>query len=326
MRTLKKAKVAGRRVLVRVDYNSLPIRQSEPRIDKSIPTLKYLLSKKASVILLTHLESNDGKTPSTKILLGYLRKKYFKNIKFNSLDLKPGEISLMENIRFDKREKKADMKFAQELAEMGDVYVNEAFSASHREHTSIVLLPKILPSYIGLHFEEEIRNLSKAFNPPHPFTIILGGGKIETKLPMLKSLLPKIDYALMGGKVLNDFVFGEYPLKSKKIILPKDVVIVGKKVFDVGSGSFDEWAGILKRSKLVVWNGPLGFMEKGYTEGTKKLITILYKTKAHVIIGGGDTLEYLPSGVPKNIFISTGGGAMLDYLSLKTLPGVKALS
>ncbi len=314
MRSVSEANVSGKRVLVRVDFNSLPLKSHEIRIEKTIPTIKYLLSKKAKIILLTHLEANDGEIPSTKILLPYLKKR---------LPIK--EIILFENLRKFPGEKKNDMSFARKLAAMGDIYVNEAFPASHREHASIVLLPKLLPAYAGFLFEEEIKNLSKVFKPPRPFTLILGGGKIETKLPILKHFIPKVDHVLMGGVLLNLFVAGKYPVHSKKIILPKELIVSGGRVLDVGPKSFDEWDRVIKASKLVVWNGPLGYLEKGYIGGTKKLVSILSKTKSSVIIGGGDTIDYLPRKLPKNIFVSTGGGAMLEYLVGKTLPGIKAL-
>ncbi|OGF92676.1 hypothetical protein A3H04_04270 [Candidatus Giovannonibacteria bacterium RIFCSPLOWO2_12_FULL_43_11c] len=316
MRSLKNADVMDKTVLVRVDFNVFPVRSHELRIEKTIPTIKYLLRKKAKVILLTHLEENDGKIPSSKILLPYLKK-----------SLPMDKIELFENLRKFSGEKKNNINFAKKLAAMGDIYVNEAFPASHREHASIVLLPKLLPSFMGFRFEEEIKNLSRGFNPKHPATLILGGGKVETKLPILKKLLPKFDHALIGGVLLNLFIFGRESLFSKKLVLPDQVIASGKKVIDVGPESFSAWGKIIRNSKFIVWNGPLGYLEKGHVAGTKKLISILSKTKIPIIIGGGDTLACLPLGkkLPKNIFVSTGGGAMLEYLVKKTLPGIVAL-
>ena len=318
MKSVREANVSGKKVLVRVDFNVLPLKPRELRIEKTIPTLKYLLSKNAEIVLLTHLETNDGKIPSTKILLPYL-KKY----------LPMDRVTLFENLRKFPGEKKNDKAFAKKLAAMGDVYVNEAFPSSHREHASIVSLPKLLPSYSGFLFEEEIENLSKIFTPPHPFTLILGGGKIDTKLPILKHFLPKVDYVLLGGVLLNLFMGKKGPIDSKKIILPKEIIVSAGRVLDVGSGSFEEWEKIIKPSRLIVWNGPLGYLERGHTGGTKKLISILSKVKSEVMIGGGDTLDCLPQaivkGEKKNFFISTGGGAMLEYLVKRTLPGIKAL-
>ena len=314
MKSVEKANVSGKRVLVRVDFNVLPLTSREIRIEKTLPTLRYLLSRKAKIILLTHLETNNWKIPGTKILLPYLKR-----------ILPMDKIILFENLRKFPGEKKNDLKFAKRLASLGDIYVNEAFSASHRPHASIISLPKLLPSYAGFLFEEEIKKLSKVFKPHRPFTLVLGGGKIETKLPILNKFLPVLDYALLGGVLLNRYIMEKNPLPSKKVILPTQVIASGKKIMDVAPEGFGEWERIIKSSKLIVWNGPLGYMEKGYTSGTRKLISILQKIKGEVIIGGGDTLDYLPPKLPKNIFVSTGGGAMLEYLVHKTLPGITAL-
>ncbi|MBI2024125.1 phosphoglycerate kinase [Candidatus Giovannonibacteria bacterium] len=328
MKSLKSAKVGGKRVLVRVDFNVFPPKHDELRIVKTLPTLKYLLSKKAKVIMLTHYETNQGEIPSVRGLADILRKNYFPKLKFSETNLAPGEISILENLRKDSREKECDEGFAGELATLGDIYVNEAFAASHRKHTSIFFLPKLLPSYPGFLFENEIKNLSKVFKPSHPFTLILGGGKVETKLPLLEKLLPKADYVLLGGVLLNLFIMEKKSLFSPKLILPKQIISSGKKVLDVGPESFPEWKKIINKSKLVVWNGPLGYLEKGHIGGTRELISILSRSKNRVILGGGDTLDCLPASkrkFPKNIFISTGGGAMLDYLVKGTLPGIEAL-
>ena len=316
MRNLRKAEVRGKRVLVRVDFNVSLIGRGERRIEKTLPTLRYLLGKGAKLVLATHMEKNDGIRPSTKKLSEFLRKTYFRREK---------NLEILENLRWNPGEENCSLGFAKRLARGADLYVNEAFAASHRRHASIVLLPRLLPSYCGFLFENEIKNISKVFRPPHPFTFILGGGKVETKLPILKSLLPRADRVLVGGKLLDLFALGKKPPPSKKIILPKEIIVLRKKVVDVGPGSFEEWARVIKESKLVVWNGPLGYIEKGFNGGTKKLISILKKTRAEVIIGGGDTLDFLPQTLPKNIFVSTGGGAMLEYLAKGTLPGMRAL-
>lgn len=315
---LKKARVKGKRVLVRVDFNVYPVKPHEPRIEKILPTVRYLLKKGGRVILMTHLETNDGRVPSAAPLARYLKKKY----------LPSGDVILLENLRKNPGEKSANrrtsLKFAKRLAKLGDIYVNEAFSVSHRRHASIVLLPKLPPSYMGFLFEEEIKNLSKVFHPPHPFTLILAGGKVGTKLPLLRALLPKADHVLLGGVIAN--VFLKKPLlKSRKIILPQDLVIKNGRALDVGPRTIKSWEPIIKKSRLIVWNGPLGFVGKGYTKGTKCLVKILKKAHGKIIIGGGDTTDYLPRNLPKDIFVSTGGGAMLEFLAKGTLPGIEAL-
>lgn len=305
--------VRGKKVLLRVDFNVLPLKPWEPRILKTLPTIKYLLRKKAKIILLTHLETNDGKTPGTKKLLPYLKK-------FLPME----KIKLFENLRKFPGEKKNDLKFAKYLAGLGDVYINEAFSDSHRRHASIMLLPKLLPSFSGFLFNEEIKNLSQVFKPAHPFTLILGGGKVETKLPLLRALLPKTDCVLLGGIIGNKFLKKKL-ISSMKILLPQEVVESDGRIYDVGPKAILGWEPFIQKSKLIVWNGPMGFLEKGFTAGTEKLIAVLKKSKAKIIIGGGDTTDCLPQTLPKNIFISTGGGAMLEFLAKGTLPGIEAL-
>ncbi len=318
MKNLRRVPLNGKRALVRVDFNVFPVKPHEPRIEKILPTLRYLLARGAKVTLATHLEMNDGRIPGVGPLVRYLKKRRFPT----------GEIIFLENLRKDPGEKKNNMAFAKKLAKLGDIYVNEAFSVSHRRHASIVSLPKFLPSYMGFLFEEEIKNLSRAFHPPHPFTLILAGGKIETKLPLLKALLAKTDHVLLGGIIANVFL-KKPPVKSKKIILPQDLVIKNGRALDVGPKTLKSWEPVIQKSRLIVWNGPLGFMEKGYTAGTKRLVSLLKNSRAKVIIGGGDTTDYLPRGLVEgsrqNIFVSTGGGAMLEYLAERTLPGIVAL-
>ena len=323
LKNLKEARVAGKRVLVRVDFNVLPLKPKEPRILKTLPTIKYLLRKGAKVILATHLETNDGKIPSARVLLSYL-KKYLPGVKFEE----PARVSLLENLRKNPGEKKNSLNFAKKLAASADIYVNEAFSVSHRPHASIVLLPKLLPSFAGFLFKEELKNLSKVFSPPHPFTLIVGGEKAETKLPLIKELLSKADAVFLGG--IPAVVFLKKPLiKSRKIILPEKVIRKNGKILDIAPGAVAKWEKIIAKSRLVVWNGPFGYVERGYTDGTQKLISVLRKAPGKIIIGGGDTLDCLPRGFaekpPKNVFISTGGGAMLEYLAERTLPGIAAL-
>ncbi len=350
MKSIRHASLKGKRVLLRVDFNILPIKPREPRIFEVIPTIRHLLGKKAKVILITHLETNEGGIPSARILARYLRKKYFPKLRFYPkifgsgvakaiAGLKPGEILLLENLRKNPGEKNLNVNFAKKLAQLGDLYVNEAFSVSHRKHSSITLLPKLLPAFCGFLFEMEIKNLSRAFRPSRPFTLILGGGKVETKLPFLRELLGEVDTVLLGGVIANAFLKKKI-ISSRKIILPEDVVVKtrdtrkilkvakvkkGDKIFDIGPGTLRNWSRIIRKSRLVVWNGPLGFVEKGFVGGTLGLISILKKSRGKIIIGGGDTNDYLPKKLPKNIFVSTAGGAMLEYLAEKTLPGIKAL-
>jgi phosphoglycerate kinase len=255
---------------------------------------------------------------------------------------------------------KNDQAFAKKLSTMGDIYVNEAFSVSHRVHASIVSLPKYLPSYAGFQFEAEVKNLSHAFkNPKHPFLFILGGAKFSTKMPLIKKYLKLADYVFIGGALANDFLkakgyvvgkslvsdanFGiKALLKNKKLILPTDVLVksgnklIIKKadqvkkdefILDVGEDTVKNLSAIIKKSKLILWNGPLGKYEAGGAKATKEILKLVSKSKAESIIGGGDTVELISEMKmeKKFSFISTGGGATLDFLANGTLPGIKAL-
>jgi phosphoglycerate kinase len=348
----------GKTALVRVDFN-VPIKNGKVlddfRIKKALPTIKFLQKKGAKVVLISHL-GEDG-TRNMKPVANCLRK-YIKK-----------DITLLENIRKYPGEKKNDLKFAKKLAKLGDFYVNDAFSVSHRQHASIVGIPKYLPSYAGFQLEEEVKNLSKVVkNPKHPFLFILGGAKFSTKMPLIKKYLKLADYVFIGGALANDFLKAKgYEvgkslvdntegikniLKSCKLILPIDVVVKNdtnsamaefvslrkvnevKKneiIIDIGPSTEKILAPIIKKSKLILWNGPLGKYEEGGDKATKKLLRLVLKSKSQVVIGGGDIVTVLSKLEPRNyrlkpnIFVSTGGGATLDFLAHGTLPGIKAL-
>ena len=275
-------------------------------------------------------------------------------------NMKDGDVLLLENLRNDKGEQAADKFFASSLAKLGDVYVNEAFSVDHREDASLVLLPKLLPAYAGFQLEEEIKNLSKAFKKPkRPFLFILGGAKFSTKMPLIKKYLKLADYIFIGGALLNDFLRAEGEevgtslvsdenfgikdlLGNKKILLPEDVVVkygselINRSVrdvqhdefiLDIGTKSVKNLAPFIKRAKLILWNGPLGDYEIGGDVATKKILKLVANSKAISIIGGGDTNEIISQikMEKKFSFMSTGGGATLDFLANGTLPGIKAL-
>ncbi len=275
--------------------------------------------------------------------------------------MKNGDIVLLENLRNDKGEKNSDNFFASSLAKFGDIYVNESFPVDHRADASIVLLPKILPRYAGLQLEEEIKQLTKAFKKPkRPFVFILGGAKFSTKMPLIQKYLKLADHVFIGGALLNDFLKAkgyevgrslvddqksallEEILNNKKIILPTDVVVkVGgvtmnrrsdgvnsdEVIIDVGPDSIKSLAPIIKKAKFILWNGPLGRYEDGGDEATKKLLKLVASSKATSIVGGGDTVALVSKmKMEKRFsFVSTGGGATLDFLANGTLPGVKAL-
>jgi phosphoglycerate kinase len=371
MKTLKDIQyLEGVNVLTRVDFN-VPIKNEmvvdDFRIRMALPTISYLTGKGAKVILISHLESADGSNNSLKPVADSLNKlgckvTFVENIRNASqaiAELKNGECVLLNNLRLNDGEKNNDPAFAKELASLADIYVNDAFSVSHREHASIVGVPQFLPSYAGLQLEQEITNLSKAFNPSHPFLFILGGAKFETKLPLLQKFLTIADSIFVGGALSNDFFkangyevgislvsktdidFKSF-ISNPKLFIPIDVVnqdhvtknpdAVSKtdKIMDSGDATTQVLAKLIAQSKFILWNGPLGQYENGYQGATLDLAKLVGQATgngATTIIGGGDTLAAVAElGVQEQFtFISTGGGAMLDFLAMGTLPGIEAL-
>lgn len=372
MKSIKEVKgLSGKKVLLRVDFN-VPIKDGKIlddfRIKKSIPTIDYLKKNGAIVIILAHLGDDgiDSLSPVASNL-----KKTIPNLKFinNSIfsdeteniikNSKKGDVILLENLRSESGEKKNNPSFARALSRYGDIYVNDAFSVSHREHASIVGIVKYLPGYAGIQLVEEITNLSNAFNPKHPFLFILGGVKFDTKIPLIKKFLKKADNIFIGGAIANDFfkvkgfevgtsvisenILQVKPLlKQKNLILPTDVWVTknnkkylvksdevkfDEKIVDCGSASVLELEDLVKKAKFILWNGPLGQYEGGFGGSTEELIKIIAKNKVSNIIGGGDTVAIISKlKLEKKLgFVSTGGGATLDFLSKGTLPGIRVL-
>lgn len=333
LKSIKEAgDLSGKRVLVRVDWN-VPIVdggvRDDFRIKKSLPTLEFLRSAGAKIIVMSHLEPESA---SLAPVYDYV-KNFFNDAEF------------LENLRNNPGEKANDENFARELAQKADLYVNEAFSASHREHASIVGVPKFLPSYAGIEFMEEIEGLKKAFTPRHPFLFVLGGAKFETKLPLLEKFVALADSIFVGGALANEFFkmqgkdigssltsgkdFDLEPLwRTGKIILPEDTTILGDRIVDAGERTSVELAERISRSKMILWNGPLGEYEKGYTKSTQELAKAISNSSAETIVGGADTLAAIKElGLfEKFSLVSTGGGAMLDFLANETLPGIEALN
>ncbi|MEK7190466.1 MAG: phosphoglycerate kinase [Patescibacteria group bacterium] len=353
MRSIKQIKnLKGKTALVRVDFN-VPIKnrkvEDDFRIRAALPTINFLLKKDAKLVLITHLgkDGTDNLEPVIKCFFAISK-------------IDPNRVAFFDNIRKFPGEMKNDPDFAKKLSTMGDIYVNDAFSVSHREHASIVLLPKLLPAYAGFQLEEEVKNLSHAFKKPeHPFLFILGGAKFSTKMPLIKKYLKLADYVFVGGALANDFLkakgyevgqslvsdtnYGiEAMLKNKKLILPEDVVVksgnelINKKanevqkkeiVLDIGNEAVKNLARLIEKSKLVLWNGPLGKYEDGGARSTKKILKLVAVAKVESIVGGGDTVALISEMKmeKKFSFVSTGGGAALDFLANGTLPGIKML-
>lgn len=373
MKTLKDIEnLKGVKVLVRADFN-VPIKNGvvveDFRIRAALPTIEFLRKGGARIILISHLESNDGQNGTLQPVADKLVSlgvpvKFIKNIRnvHETIEsgLADGECLLLENLRsFEESEINNDIKFAKALASLADIYVNEAFSVSHREHASLVGVPKLIPGYAGIQLEKEIAHLSKAFNPPHPFLFVLGGAKFETKLPLLEKFLVTADHVFVGGALANDFFkakgyeigsslvskgnvdLSPY-LNNSKIILPIDIANEQKdkklindlsaedKIMDSGSKTIEMIKEKVLSSKFILWNGPLGLYENGYQESTLALAKIISEATslgAETIVGGGDTLAAIAAlGLEdKFTFISTGGGAMLDFLAKGTLPAIEIL-
>lgn len=366
IRSLKNTK--GKIVLIRVDFN-VPVKngivEDDFRILKALPTIKLLKKMGARIILISHFgKGGESLLPVYGCLEKYIKAKFVRDLCGEEahkaiMNLKNGEVLLLENLRNDKGEKECDKKFAKKLANIADVYVNEAFSVSHRKDASIVLLPKLLPAYAGLQLEAEIRNLSMVFQRnKKPFLFILGGAKFSTKMPLIKKYKKKADYLFIGGALANDFLKAKgyevgksltddtkeikILLKDKKIILPEDVVVSnneklinkkidevekGDQILDVGISSINKLENLVQKSKLILWNGPLGKYEAGGGGATREILKSMAKAKAISIIGGGDTVSLISEMKMENkfTFVSTGGGATLDFLANGTLPGIKAL-
>ena len=374
----------GKKVLLRVDFNvpltkDFKVGKSEDyRIVKTLPTIKYLVSKGAKVILMAHMGRPEGKVvenlrldPVAVRLSQLLKKDIFKSDEIFGSDvikhiseMKNGNILMLENVRFDQREEKADKIFAKKLASMGDLYVNDGFAVSHRDQASISTIQDYLPSYAGFLLEEEVNHLYNVLKKPEkPLVVIIGGAKISTKIKLIKNFLPHSSKILLGGALANTVLHtlgvsvgkslieadmvdevGKFRLTDNKIVVPVDGYMArnyqSKKgrldamadvkkdevVLDIGTETVKLYASILKKAKTIVWNGPMGLIETpAFARGTKELIKILVNSKAKTIVGGGETVEMIRKmGLSdKFTFISTGGGAMLEFLEGKKLPGLK---
>jgi phosphoglycerate kinase len=353
MRSLKQIKnLKNKTVLLRVDFN-VPIKngkvEDDFRIRAALPTINFLLKRGAKIILITHL-GEDGTASLEPVI-----KHFFKISKISK-----NQITFFENIRKFPGEMKNDPVFSQKLSTLGDIYVNEAFPVSHRKHASIVGLPKYLPSFAGLQLEEEVKNLSHALGKiKHPFLFILGGDKFSTKMPLIQKYLKLADFVFVGGALANDFLKAKgygvgrslvsaksygiaKILNNRKLLLPSDLLvksgnrIVNKKaheveraenILDIGQETIKNLTPLIKNAKLILWNGPLGNYENGGARATKKILKLVATAKAESIIGGGDTVALVSAlkMEKKFSFVSTGGGATLDFLVDGTLPGIKML-
>ena len=330
MKILKEAELSGKRVLLRGDLD-VPIKDGEVgedyRIKALVPTLNYLLENRAQVLIIGHAGRPEGKLNpalSLKPIADWFSKELGEKVGFFE-DLRIGEsenrASVLENLRFWEGEEENDPKFAQELAELGDLYVNDSFAASHRAHASIVGVPQHLPAYAGLRLAEEVKELGGVLeNPERPLVFILGGAKTETKAPLVSNFAEVADSVLLGGLLM----FDQSLRKITRAVFPVDAV----ETFDIGPETEKKFTEIVKNAKTVVWNGPMGKWEDDkYAAGTRAVAKSLAEHPGKTIVGGGDTIAALSAFglLEKMGYVSMGGGAMLEFLAGKELPGLKAL-
>ena len=392
-RKLSDFDLENKTVLLRIDLN-VPIVHGKitdiTRIERVVPTIKYLIEKKAKIILLSHYGRPNGKfvidmslSPLTDTISNILNGKEIKfgvDILSNSTKegiskMQPGEIMLLENLRFHSGEENNDIDFARKIAELGDIYINDTFSCSHRQHASIHAIATLIPSGAGLLLQEELDNLKKYLEQPkHPVIAIVGGAKVSTKIDLLNSLISKVDSIFIAGAMANIFlhVKGHNIGKSKievdfmeiaknilkkaeeqncKIILPIDVVTTKELcdepkckvtkldqvenddlIFDIGPKTVMDLIAKLELNKTVIWNGPLGaFEHKPFDIGTvtiaQTISELTIENKITSIVGGGDVVSAVTNaGLGNNFtYISTGGGAFLEWMEGKALPGVEVL-
>ena len=380
-----------KRILLRLDLN-VPLKNGvitdQTRIDKIIPVINFLIEKKSKILVVSHIGRPEGKVNkelSLKPVCKNLEKKINKKINLiekNIFDLSkkdlfkyPNEqIAFLENIRFYKEEEENNENFSKHLAKLADIFVNDAFSCSHRAHASVCKIAKFLPSYAGLQLETEINALKKVTsNIKKPVSCIIGGSKISTKIGVIKNLIPKFDNIIIVGGMANnilsykgnpvgksikeidcnnivDEIFKEAKNHSCSIIYPSDVAVGKNKkdeaiikkisqvenddiILDIGPETIKNIKEIIEASKTVLWNGPAGYFENsnfanGSFEIAKKIVQKNRDNLIFSIAGGGDTIAVLNKiNAVKNFnFVSTAGGAFLEYLEGKELPGIKALN
>ena len=388
LNTVKDADLKGKRVLIRVDFN-VPVKNGvvtdATRIKAALPTIKYILDNGASVVVMSHFGRPKGqKNPDFSMapiraefekLLGtpvnlapdVIGEKVEKEVKA----LKPGEVLLLENVRFYPQEEKNDPEFAKTLASYGDLYVNDAFGTAHRAHASTEGVSHFLPSYAGFLIEKEVKYMAPLLeNPEHPFVAIIGGSKVSSKITVLESLVKTCDTIVIGGGMAYTFdkamgfsvgkslVEDDYietaknflaaaEAKGVKVILPVDhycaeefaedakpVLIESRNIpdnlmgLDIGPKTVEMIKDALKDAKSVVWNGPMGVFEfDAFAKGTEEVARALADSNAISVVGGGDSVAAINKfGLADKIsHVSTGGGASLEFLEGKTLPGIKAL-
>lgn len=395
MKTIDQASFAGKKVLIRVDFN-VPLDKDfnitdDNRITAALPTIKKILQDGGSVILMSHLgRPKDGPTDkySLKHIVPHLSDLLGQQVEFandcigqeaieKAKALQPGEVLLLENLRFYKEEEKGDVEFAKKLAALGNVYVNDAFGTAHRAHASTSIIAQFFPDakYFGYLMASELENAEKVLNnPTRPFTAIMGGSKVSDKIKLIERLLDKVDNLIIGGGMAYTFAKADggnigtslvemdkldlatslqqkAKEKGVKLYLPVDNVVADAFAndantriaktgeiednwmgLDIGPESVELFSKVIEASKTILWNGPMGVFEMdNFDKGTKAVaeaIVIATNNGAFSLIGGGDSAAAISKFnlTSKVSYVSTGGGALLEYMEGKELPGVKAIN
>jgi len=388
--TVRDIEVTGKRVLVRVDFN-VPLDEKtgevidDSRIRAALPTIKYLTGRGAKVILLSHLGRPKGRVVE-ELRLAVVARRLSRllgqpvsctadcigpDVEKKIASLKKGDVLLLENLRFHAEEEAGDASFAQALARLGDVFVNDAFGAAHRAHASITGIPDYLPAVAGFLLEKEVDSLGNILlSPARPFASLLGGAKISDKVSILENIMGKVDFLLVGGGMAATFLqaesyetglslieedmldtaarlMAEARQSGVQLLLPVDVVVAGelgdeakgeiisigkipasKRIADIGPQTVLNFSEKLRHCQTIFWNGPMGIYEiPQFARGTQEMARLLARLEATTVIGGGSTADVVNEMrlTDKMTFVSTGGGASLEFLSGKTLPGVAAL-
>lgn len=364
-----KKDLKGKYVLLRTSLN-VPIVDgvvgNQFRLTRGLLTIQYLIGRGARVILCGHVGSDGTQTarPIADLLSEHFPLVFSEEVtgtKSQLLrdELQDGQVLLLENLRKDPREKKNDANFARELADMADIYVNDAFPASHRAHASLAGVPQFLPSYVGMNFVHEYTELMEARVPEAPSLFMLGGAKFNTKMPLVEEFLGVYDHIFIGGALANDFFkakgyevgdsmvsdidLSQSPLlDNESILLPVDVIVAkgdqrrvcppdavtySETILDAGPETVAMLAPLIANAKMVLWNGPFGNYEAGFEEQTVATARLLAEASGYSVVGGGDTVAAIEALCIQEHydFLSTAGGAMLTFLQDGTLPAIEAL-
>ena len=388
-RTVRDVDPRGKRVLVRVDFN-VPLDggkvADDTRIRAALPTLNALLKAGAALGLVSHLGRPKGRDP--RLSLAPVAKRLAELIEkpVRLLDesigpevekavraLKPGDVVMLENVRFHPEEEKNDPAFAKKLAAGFDLYVNDAFGTAHRAHASTEGVAHLLPAYAGLLLEKELVALGGILDKPaHPFVAIIGGAKVSTKMDVLRSLVPRVDTLAIGGGMANTFLLAmgrpigrslaepdkvsearlvtdDVEGNGKELLLPVDVIAAPSAdadgasgaatydvddvpshlaIVDIGPRTIERYASVIRSAKMIFWNGPVGVFEvPAFANGTRRIAELMAESKATTVVGGGESVQAVEEAglADKMTHVSTGGGASLELIEGKTLPGVAAI-